>query len=62
MTIEEIRKNAPFGATHYQTIPILNYLKVDEFWVYTWFSHLERPNWVKFLPVCKFDSTNTKPL
>ena len=62
MNIDEIKRNAPDGATHYQTIPVLSYLKIDDSWSYTWFSHLKKPDWVKFFPVCVLDYTNIKPL
>lgn len=63
MTNEEIRKNAPSGATHYWDYPTsglpIDYYKKDGDNICVWADWLEKPDW---LPNEKLKGYKFKPL
>jgi len=64
MTIEEIKKNAPKGATHYWDYPASNlpidYYKIDNDFLYVWTYWLDEPKWA--MTTSRIGTFKTKPL
>lgn len=62
MDIEEIRRSAPSGSTHYKITHRVEYYKVGEKFIFVWFSHPSIPEFVRYVPSSLINQLNINPL
>lgn len=62
MNIEEIKRNAPEGATHYKNSIMVWYYMLGKDFLYIWLGCIENLHWVKYISIEEISGVNIKPL
>lgn len=62
MDLNQIRLNAPVGATHYKIRSSVDYYRIEGDFIYVWFNHPAIKEFVRYLPLELARWLDIKPL